>query len=873
MTGTITNSITQKQLQKREGTTMVSFFETYAMGYWEAGFKVFPVIGKVPPLGMGWHQLIENKQTEEQVWGLSQIIKSRGHGPECGIAIIGSDNVCCIDIDVNDAGLIACAPHSPYICKGAKGVKLLYRHDGSVKSDLGLGGRFPIDLLAKNRYFVIPPSIHSVDPLTNQEVHYQWIGEGGSADQIKSIDDLPLLTLDQIKPLEDYCLKNFIFRNKPTQRAISTMSGIVPGADQIISKFDESRNAGHFGGRNNLIHDSICWKLETMAMEIPEQGRTELNKDELLSVAKWAVELDRKAHPTNPWFTTDEANLKYKGDAMRPAQYMVERIYKKIGPKTIHGYATDKIAEKFTSLAEMGDDFEKTISTTLVTKKFDALIPTEKEWESLVPKEGILFDCYENYMTQANPQVVQFGLATGFAMQSIAASNIIKSYIVNGKQVITTGPQLYSMVVGPTGCGKNSVKSAISRMMNTSPTMRASMKSMIVSGRGFQIGFEKSPKRSVIFNIDEFDSLAGRKDFSMLANTLMAAYSAGGDTSGGVDAGTKEYQQKKISNMMPTIVGLSTAAGLNSFVSSQSNSKGLLNRWLYFICAEKKNVMGRQFQEVKDDANIWSLEKDLNGDVLFDPSMATADINPFMYDLLERPVVIDQGFRCGEGEELKLVAPVKCDEVLLQDVGVMREFGYIIEKYENPAKAFVDLLEAKDIKLITEEDAKNNEPMLDQITNLMARSSEIINKLALHYCISDQKVVQACMEDPTKFGTNRLRELRISHFQAAAKVYELSCRGFIGMLGGALFGGKSGSVEVEAEGGSLMAVVGIMESHYNNETARFVVSRKELLKRVKRRMGVHKIDGGAFFKDALVFMKTQGKQMVFADGKRAIGLE
>jgi hypothetical protein len=69
-----------------------------------------------------------------------------------------------------------------------------------------------------------------------------------------------------------------------------------------------------------------------------------------------------------------------------------------------------------------------------------------------------------------------------------------------------------------------------------------------------------------------------------------------------------------------------------------------------------------------------------------------------------------------------------------------------------------------------------------------------------------------------------------------------------------------------------MAVVGIMEKHYDEATSRFVVSRRELQKRVKRRMGAHNIDGGAFFKDALMFMKGQGKQMVFVDGKSARGV-
>jgi hypothetical protein len=120
--------------------------------------------------------------------------------PDAGVCIVLDDIVKVVDIDSDDEDLIAAVlsvmPHSPVRKRGAKGFSVFYRGSPEIVSkpfNIKLAGASKpmraVDLLAKGRQTVLPPTIH---PET--DAPYVWIDDDSLADL--EPQDLPVLPDD-----------------------------------------------------------------------------------------------------------------------------------------------------------------------------------------------------------------------------------------------------------------------------------------------------------------------------------------------------------------------------------------------------------------------------------------------------------------------------------------------------------------------------------------------------------------------------------------------------------------------------------------------------------------------------------------------------
>jgi len=122
-----------------------------------------------------------------------------------GLAVVmGDENLglSCIDIDSNDNEIVTRllnAFPSRINKVGRKGCSFFFKNENKdnlpmYNFPVASGGA--IEVFYSNKYTVIPPSLHSREEF--QDHHYYWLDEGCTLLKIDSIDDLPLISLEEI---------------------------------------------------------------------------------------------------------------------------------------------------------------------------------------------------------------------------------------------------------------------------------------------------------------------------------------------------------------------------------------------------------------------------------------------------------------------------------------------------------------------------------------------------------------------------------------------------------------------------------------------------------------------------------------------------
>jgi hypothetical protein len=227
-------------------------FASFAERYFEAGFSVIPLNGKVPIVS-GWDIWADKEQTIDE---LEYLIDRY---PNANIGAVLGFHFSALDIDTDDERILRAIPYSPIRRKGQKGVVSLFKKSPIANRP---GSRFPIEFLNHKRQIVLPPSIH---PLTNEP--YIWTGDS----DISDLSEVPEITLQQIETLERLCEKHKIFSKTRTMKT---------DGEESVCLTDAGRN-------NRLVNIAY-------AMACDDTDKEEA-VERLLSV-------DKKEHDI-PWFT------------------------------------------------------------------------------------------------------------------------------------------------------------------------------------------------------------------------------------------------------------------------------------------------------------------------------------------------------------------------------------------------------------------------------------------------------------------------------------------------------------------------------------------------------------------------------------------
>ena len=219
----------------------------------EAGNIVLPIAaGTKVPVEKGWGDWVEKGQSREMVEDFEiRYPRSKGFG----IAILfgNPDGYQALDVDLDDPDVVAALPSSPVLRLGQPGRygALLFRANPFIKNlnlkrvprpDLArdVEGKVitqGIEIMAHNRYLLMPPSIH---PITHQP--YRFTDPNISFEHIKP-SDLPMMSLEDLERVK---IAYAFFASKHP--------------DSPKSKSDGGGKTGK-GGRNDTLKMQACAAL------------------------------------------------------------------------------------------------------------------------------------------------------------------------------------------------------------------------------------------------------------------------------------------------------------------------------------------------------------------------------------------------------------------------------------------------------------------------------------------------------------------------------------------------------------------------------------------------------------------------------------
>jgi hypothetical protein len=137
----------------------------------DQGFSAIPIApGKKKPAIMAWTEYCDHLPDADDVRSAVE------HPAAFGVGVaLGCNGVIAVDVDKDEIveAIASVLPESPVAKRGRAGCTWFYRASAAVKTKaFDIGGERVLDLLARGRQTVIPPSIH---PGTGRE--YEWIGD------------------------------------------------------------------------------------------------------------------------------------------------------------------------------------------------------------------------------------------------------------------------------------------------------------------------------------------------------------------------------------------------------------------------------------------------------------------------------------------------------------------------------------------------------------------------------------------------------------------------------------------------------------------------------------------------------------------------
>lgn len=234
-------------------------FGEYAMKYWEAGYSVIPVNGKMAFMD-GFQRFSLDQPTCEEIETWEKAFESSNIG-----LVLGLNDLICIDIDYDgeyrqefiESILSAVLPKEIELAKtfiakkGQKGLSFFCRGKipgKKIKNPKNKDIKEPVvEILSKGNYTVLPPSIH---PDINKP--YLWTTNETLLDvKCEELTEITATDVNNICSVVNYFFENFSKRKKPGRnnslgayifRAAKSCKSINEITD-LVMKFDEFTNA------------------------------------------------------------------------------------------------------------------------------------------------------------------------------------------------------------------------------------------------------------------------------------------------------------------------------------------------------------------------------------------------------------------------------------------------------------------------------------------------------------------------------------------------------------------------------------------------------------------------------------------------------
>lgn len=188
---------------------------------------------------------------------------------------------------------------------------------------------------------------------------------------------------------------------------------------------------------------------------------------------------------------------------------------------------------------------------------------------------GLLGEIYELILGACRYPQPSFALAAAITVIAVSAGSRFR--VASG-----TGPNLYSIIIGPSGCGKEEPVRCVKRILNLAGLGSRMVADNIASGAGLEDRVADSPACLVF--IDEFGLLLGKTltapgADSGVFRTLTELYTKGGAPyCGRALAGRKPIQ---IPSPTLSVLASTTAEALFDAVSTAGAESGMLARFFF----------------------------------------------------------------------------------------------------------------------------------------------------------------------------------------------------------------------------------------------------------------------------------------------------
>lgn len=500
-----------------------------------------------PEKNEAWEVYCERLPTEEECDQWEQR-KGVGYGLACGPA----SRVMGLDIDTDDRNILNACPLSPVVKRGRKGETRIFGFDPRVPTCKIAG---IIDVLCLGRQTVMPPTIH---PETNQP--YVWLTD----DTLLNFDvkDLPIFTLEMFNELK--------LKLEPQYETSSNQTGVEIAGGPWHNN-DPTRQCPHGS------HD----RLKVIANAMITRG---VSPDEAI---RELLRYDDENHKPRGYFS-DLTRAECQADPTTNALFFYASNVKTYNRRQMK--AGEMPAVPLVSGTEL---MEIDLNP----------VPVEAWKQSAWPEpKGLLKDICDQIMEYSVRDQPAIALGGALAIAAVVISNKLK--------IGEVWPNIYPLIIAPTGAGKSFPYNTAKRLLNPENDLD-------FLGAG---GYRSSTalikdlvgRRERLDLIDECSSLfKTMRDGGIFQTDMIDMLNALWAESNSIYIGPEAAGRERLNVWHPCISILfsTTPDGLKGSISKDFVTKGFIPRCLIFHDSEYGRLKKPNWNEEREKKIVAGLQR------------------------------------------------------------------------------------------------------------------------------------------------------------------------------------------------------------------------------------------------------------------------
>jgi hypothetical protein len=489
--------------------------------YRELGLSLIPIkAGEKRPAISEWQAYCERLPTEEEAEHWEETM-----APAYGVALGPASDLIAIDIDSDDANVLAAVPVSPVRKRGRKGETRFFRYNPEIPSCKVAGC---IDVLALGRQTVVPPTVH---PETREP--YAWL----TPDTLENfaVSDLPRFTLMDLSDMRGKL-------EHGTDAIVSRAQIVLAGP---FYNDDPKRLCPHGS------HDRL--KVIVTAMIARSASPDE--------VVRELLRYDGENHRPTGYFS-DPTRAECKADPVTNALMFYASNLRTFNQRQIR--AGHVPAVPLVSGSE-------SIDVTALTK------PAGQAWHPVPWPEpaGLLRDIKEQIRDSSFRDQPGLALGGAIAIASVAIANKLKLGRI--------WPNVYVLNIAPTGAGKSFPYDAAKQILTPENGLD------LVGASGYRSSAalikDLAAKRERLDLIDECSSFFKTiRDGGVFQSDMLDIVNALWSESTSVFLGPESMGRERVSVWHPCVSALfsTTPDGLKLSISREFMTQGLVPRCIIF---------------------------------------------------------------------------------------------------------------------------------------------------------------------------------------------------------------------------------------------------------------------------------------------------